>query len=148
MRSIRKFLRLPITDQCLLIESAFLLGAVRVALWLLPFQVLRRLLARITRMSSQQRTSNDRSLEQVVWAVGTASHYIPQASTCLTQALVAQVLLGRRGHPAHLRIGIARDAAGQLQAHAWVESGGKIVLGDLQDLWRYNPLPPLEDIVP
>jgi len=33
---------------------------------------------------------------------------------------------------------------GQLQAHAWVESQGRIVSGGLKDLWRYTPLPLLE----
>jgi len=32
----------------------------------------------------------------------------------------------------------------QLQAHAWVESQGRIVSGGLKDLWRYTPLPLLE----
>ena len=51
------------------------------------------------------------------------------------------MLLGWRGHPTHLRIGVAHSATGQLQAHAWIESEGKIVVGDLADLARYRPLP-------
>jgi len=61
---------------------------------------------------------------------------------CLARALATQVLL--RHSPAHLCIGVARRK-GQLQAHAWVESQGRIVSGGLRDLWRYTRLPSLEE---
>jgi len=34
--------------------------------------------------------------------------------------------------PAHIRIGVAPQPEGQLQAHAWVESQGRIVSGGLK----------------
>jgi len=82
-------------------------------------------------------------MDSVTWAVAVASRYVPLV-TCLTQALATQVLLGRCGHPASLRIGVARSERGQLQAHAWVESQGRIVFGGLKNLSHYTPLPPLE----
>ena len=82
-------------------------------------------------------------MEQVVWAVTVASQYVP-AATCLTQALAAQVLLSRLGHPASLRIGVSRDEAGEFQAHAWVECQGRVVIGGVQALSRFTPLPPLD----
>jgi hypothetical protein len=72
-----------------------------------------------------------------------ASRCVPSA-TCLTQALAGQVLLSRHGHPASLRIGVARSAAGEFQAHAWVECHGRIVIGGAQTLSRFTPLPSLE----
>jgi hypothetical protein len=66
---------------------------------------------------------------------------VPVVGTCLTQALATQILLGWRGHPTHLRIGVAYSETGQLQAHAWIESDGQIVVGELSDLPRYHPLP-------
>jgi hypothetical protein len=83
------------------------------------------------------------SVERIAWAVGAASRYVPTA-TCLSQALAAQVLLARHGHPASLRIGVARGAAGRLEAHAWIESRGRIVIGGTADLARYTPLPALD----
>lgn len=56
------------------------------------------------------------------------SRYVPRA-TCLTQALTAQILLKRYGHPAELKIGVARGKAGELQAHAWVTSDGVVIIG-------------------
>lgn len=137
MGRMHKFLRLPSTDRRLLVQSAFLLGTIRLGLWLLPFGTLRRLLARMTQVTNQA------SMDRVIWAVAAASQYVPLV-TCLTQALATQALLGRCGHPASLRIAVARSEEGGLHAHAWVESHGRIVLGGLEDLSRYTPLPPLE----
>jgi hypothetical protein len=65
-------------------------------------------------------------------------------ATCLSQALAAQTLFLRQGYPAELHIGVAKNETGQLEAHAWVESEGQVVIGDLQNLSRYTPLPSLE----
>jgi hypothetical protein len=77
-------------------------------------------------------------VQDVVWAVGLVSRTVPGA-TCLTQALAAQVLLSRHGCGSRLRIGVARAAAGGLVAHAWLESGGMVVLGG-PDIGSYTPL--------
>ena len=83
------------------------------------------------------------SIERVAWAVAVASQYVPMA-TCLTQALATQVLLGWQGHAARLCIGVTHSAAGQFQAHAWVECQGRIVIGGIDAPLRFTPLPPLE----
>jgi hypothetical protein len=84
------------------------------------------------------------SIQRVVWAMAVVSQYLPGVRTCLMQALATYVLLRRCGHTAYLRIGVARSEDGQLQAHAWVETGGRIVIGDMEDVSRYTPMPPLE----
>jgi hypothetical protein len=38
-------------------------------------------------------------------------------------------MLSRYGYPASVRIGVTRSETGQLQAHAWVESKGRVVFG-------------------
>jgi Transglutaminase-like superfamily len=141
MRRLHKFLLLPLPTQCLLIMSALLLAAIRLGLWLLPFQTLRRLLARISHLLSQLPKTAHPSVHNIAWAMAVVTRRVPVVGTCLTQALATQILLGWRGHPTHLRIGVAYSETGQLQAHAWIESGGKIVVGDLSDLSRYHPLP-------
>ena len=140
MKQISKFLQLPRTDRRLLVRSALLLSAVQLGLSLLPFQKLRLLLARMTsqRTFSQQR--GETSPERVVWAVAVASRYVPGVK-CLASALVTQVLLARRGYAAQVRLGISRGEGGQLEAHAWVEDQGKILIGDLKDLSRYLTFP-------
>lgn len=139
---LRKFLRLTGSEQRFLIGAALLLAAIRLGLWLLPFQTLRRLLISMTPATSELQAAGV-SVDTVVWAVTVVSRYMPGVK-CLARALATQVLLSQHGHPAHLRIGVARSEQGQLQAHAWVESQGRIAIGGLRDLSRYTPLPPLE----
>jgi hypothetical protein len=143
MTRLRRFLRLPTTDRQLLIKAALLLEAIKLALRLLPFRVLRRLVAGAEKTPIGLRWVKGSSAEKVAWAVETASRNIPGEKTCLTQALTAQVLLTRRGHPALLHIGIVKNEEGEFQAHAWVECEGKVVIGG-HELERYTPLMTLE----
>jgi len=46
---------------------------------------------------------------------------------CLRQALVLWYLLRRRGIAVDLKIGVRKTSSGALEAHAWVESGGRAV---------------------
>ncbi len=144
MQRLRKFLHLNQRDCRLLVNAAILLGTIRLGLWLLPFQTLRRLLARMTQTATELQQPNQASVGRVVWAVEVVSRYTPGGVKCLARALATQVLLGRRGHLTQLRIGVAKNEEGKLEAHAWVESQGKVVIGRLRDLSRFTPLPSLE----
>ncbi len=139
MRRLRKFVRLPAAERRLLINAVLLLWMVKVGLVLLPFRAKRRLLSRLTRVASSNRVTRESSVADVVWAVELAGQLTPWASTCLTQALTAQVLLLRRGHPAVVHIGAVREEGGKFLAHAWVESGGDVVIGGFE-LEQYTPI--------
>ena len=109
-------------------------------LWLLPFRLLRTMLSKFSNGTVAGASAEQISVERVAWAVTAASRYVPVA-TCLTQALVTKMLLGRFGYPAIVRIGVARSESGELQAHAWVESGGSVVIGGSEpSLRRYKRL--------
>ncbi len=141
MRRLRKLVAITKSDRRLLVSAILLLGTVRLGLLLLPFQTLRRLLAKMTQTTSKLQP--DQSLDKVVWAVRVVSRYMPGEVKCLARALTTQVLLERRGYQTQLRIGVAKGQGG-LEAHAWVESQGRIVVGGLKDIGRYTPLPDLE----
>src|SRR5690242_3056828 len=140
MGSIRRFWRLEPADRVLLIKAGLWLGATRLALWLLPLRIVRRQLAGAAHPRNGRRVPP--SKERLAWAVSTARRLVPRAS-CLCQALVTEALLAQGGYPAELRFGVVKTDADRLSAHAWVESEGRIVIGDLQDLSGYAPLPPL-----
>lgn len=144
MRRLHKFVHLTKRDRRLLVSAALLLGTIRLGLWLLPFQTLRHLLAGITQTPDKLQKTDRVCVDKVVWAVAVASRYMPGGVKCLARALATQVLLGQRGLRAQLHIGVAKSEAGQLEAHAWVESQGKVVIGGLKDLGRYTRLPTLE----
>jgi hypothetical protein len=52
-------------------------------------------------------------------------------------------LLNWYGYASELRIGVAKGEQGELEAHAWVEYQGKVIIGGLSTLSRYVPLPSL-----
>jgi hypothetical protein len=112
--------------------------AVRLALWLMPFRHLRAVLSWYTRRFPEREATDRAAVARVVWAVKAASRRVPDA-TCLTQALAAQVLLRRQGWGSRLQIGVARDEREGLLAHAWLESGGRVILGGA-GRHRYTPL--------
>jgi hypothetical protein len=137
MKRLRKLMTLSGPERRLLLTSALLLAAVRSALSLFSLPVLCRVLSRLSEPRQDLRERS--SLDQVLWAVETAAPHIP-AATCLTRALVMQVLLSRRGYPSLLRIGVARNETGELIAHAWLEGQERILSGGSQQLSRFVPL--------
>ena len=143
MKRLLKFMHLPAAERWLLVKAALLLSAIRLGLGLLPFQTLRRLLAKVAEASTGLQETDRSSADRIVWAVEAAGRRLPGAGTCLTQALAAQALLARRGHPALLRIGVLKGEEGRLEAHAWLESKGRIVIGG-SELERFTPLVALE----
>ncbi len=140
MRQLRKFLSLTQRDRSLVVKSTFLLGAIKLGLWLLPFQTLRRILKIIGKPAAELQEAEKTFVDKAVWAVLVATRYIPGIK-CLAQALAIQVLLVQRGYPAYLRIGVIKGE-GKLSAHAWVETEGQVV-GGLANPSRYALLPPL-----
>jgi hypothetical protein len=137
-RPLSQFLRLSARDRTLLVQSFFLVAVARLAIWVLPFNVARRMLARRSRPSAEKVTT-----EKIGWAISVAKRFVPRGD-CLPQALAAESILMRNGYPVELRIGVVKTHQGGLEAHAWVESGGRLVVGDLtQGLSTYAPLPPL-----
>jgi len=124
MQRLRKLRDLSGRDRALLAHAGLLVLAARLGLWVLPFRLLRRLAEGAPARSAGARPAPER----IGWAVQVASSCVPRA-TCLSQALAAQRLMRRHGYPAALRIGVMRDGAGQIAAHAWVESGGAVIVG-------------------
>jgi len=95
-------------------------------LWLLPFQTLRLFSAdhgkkqlQAARVSRQSR-------------LGSGGGQPLHARRQMSRSGSGYGLLRQYSHQAHIRIGVARSQKGQLQAHAWVESQGRIVSGGLK----------------
>ena len=127
----------------LLLKSVFIVSAVRLALWLIPFHVLMRLLRRRTRRTTKRQEVDHDAVNRVIWNVERASRLVP-AATCLVQAIAAQILLSQIGEIADLRIGVARDETGGFQAHAWLEYQGEVVIGGSKSRSRFTTLPLFE----
>lgn len=148
MKPLCKLLRLPHGERLLLVRAVCLLVAIRLGLGLLPFRTVRRWLTKPVEGNAPRVGAPQGSIDRIVWAVVVASNYVPGTRTCLPRALAAQTLLTRHGYEACLRIGVVKGTAGEFKAHAWVENQGIIVIGDLDNLSHYSPLPSLDRATP
>jgi hypothetical protein len=141
MRRLRKFLTLSGPERRLVVKATVLLTLVRLGLGRLPFTTLHRLLA--GRHGGRRGvTTGDRALtDLVVWAVDAASRHVPGRTTCLTRALTVQAMLAWGRYPSRLHVGVVRGRQGQLEAHAWVECDGRILVGgSASEIGEFTPL--------
>lgn len=132
--------RLGAREQRLFLEALAALSRARLTLWLRPFSVTWRDLTDPTAKSSSTVDADPVDPALVTRAVQRASRVI-LASRCLPQALATYSMLARRGIRADVRFGVAKDGHRGFEAHAWVELDGAVVIGQLHDLHRYEPLP-------
>jgi hypothetical protein len=130
MSRLRKFLALPPADRGCLLEAAGWLGLARLALLVLPFRWVARLLGRqMARSPEEAGAAPVELLNRISWALATASRHLPWDCLCLAQALAGKAMLQRRGVPSTLYLGLAKDGESQLQAHAWLRCGARILTG-------------------
>lgn len=129
------------SERRLAASALLVVVVIRASLWLLPFRVLHRAVAFLTRRFSRSASPAAISADAVAWAVTVAARRVP-AATCLTQALAGMLLLARHGHEAELRVGVAKGDDGALRAHAWVDSGGRTILGGSESA-AFTPFPPV-----
>ncbi|MFT3966509.1 MAG: lasso peptide biosynthesis B2 protein [Sphingobium sp.] len=113
--------------------------AVRVALLLMPWRRLARW------MPVADGAAPDWQLRHAIRAVGQAARIVPGA-TCLPQAVAGRILCAAIGQATLIRIGVRRDGAGKVMAHAWLVDGrGRILLGGTPaEIDRFTPLADLK----
>jgi len=143
MSGLRTLRQLPPTERGLLLRTVLLVGAIRTALWLVPFRRARQFMRACKRLPL--RVPEEMPVSRLVWAVHAASRRIPMAS-CLTQSLALQFLLIRAGRSSQLHLGVKKDPQTGFQAHAWVEHGGCTLLSTPSEIVGYSPILALEDL--
>jgi hypothetical protein len=117
-------------ERWLLVEALLWLGIMRTAMWLLSFKQITRLLGfslgehHLPPIASQLKTAHC-----IGWAVRATAPQAPWQSLCLAQALAAAAMLRRRRLSGSLYLGVAKDADGKVQAHAWLRCGDDILTG-------------------
>ena len=121
---LRSFLALSNRERLLVAEAAVLLVGVGAAVRVVAYTRVRSALEAVPASFLGSGTLRER----IGWAVDAADGAIPGDRSCLVRALVAEAMLERRGYETALRFGV--DGAGaDVEAHAWLESGGEIVVG-------------------
>lgn len=129
MSLLRKFLRQSRADRRRLAAAAILHAVVATAVRALPFARVRRLLDRLATFAGGTDGAGDVEA-RVIHAVRSVSAVLPGA-TCLTEALVAEVLLRRAGCETRLCFGVsgAEPTDRPFDAHAWLERRGVTIIG-------------------
>lgn len=123
-----------------LLYAFLLLNTIRLALWLLPFGTIRQQLKTVMSVWVCGEETKPVSVDFVAWAVSVAGYYAPGGAKCLARALTTQLLLNRYRYPNDLHIGVAKGDAQALEAHAWIEYQGRVIVGGLSNLDRFQPL--------
>ena len=122
-------------------EAAATLILVRVGLWTLPFETLSRLVDRIGARQRQRSGADADRISRIVVAVGRRLTF---RITCLVEAIAARAMLRRRGIESTLRFGVRSGTVGgrAIDAHAWLECDGRVLVGAVDDDCGYATLEP------
>ncbi|HYD69827.1 lasso peptide biosynthesis B2 protein [Azospirillum sp.] len=130
-----RFLALPGAERRLLAEAAATLALASALLALLPFATAMRLAGLNARTGTAAARQDAPAPEAgttapaVGAAVARAARHLPFRAVCLQQAIACTLMLRRRALPVTVHFGMAKNAAGALDAHAWSVSGGAVVTG-------------------
>jgi hypothetical protein len=127
MNGISHVWRLSNRERYSLLRTALVVVTIRVALWAIPFTVLRSKLKPYLKVQGVP-PPFEPEIKALARGVRSVSRRVPGA-TCLTQALSLQVLLARAGFESVLRIGVQKTGEGTFKAHAWLEKDGRILIG-------------------
>ena len=141
MARFHRFLGLRKEHKILLFRALCIVVFVRILLWVFPLTSLQRAVtAFFSRLpATPKKIPNP---ECIAWAVIVASRWVFR-STCLVQALAAQALFANEGVPSTLHIGVRKGEQSSINAHAWVEVEGKIIIGGV-DRISYKKLVSLQ----
>jgi len=143
MSQLVRFLSARIGDLCRVFLAGFLLLSLPLVFSFGSFARVRRGLVWLSDRVAWfvPGTPTDR---RIVSAVRRADHHLPGRRKCLIRSSTAEVLLVLYGFAPEHRIGVAKEENGEISAHSWLELDGDVIIGELDDLRRFDPLPSLE----
>ena len=143
MGRLQGFLELSPADEVRVLTSAFLLFVIAVGINVFSFSTVRSVLLRLATASSLVAPGTP-SPQWIARIVDISDRHLPGHRTCLVRSLSTETLLYSYGYTPEHRIGVARTGDG-VEAHSWIEYDDSILIGNLDDLSRYEPLPSLDD---
>ena len=87
----------------------------------------------------------DPTPHRVVSAVKVADDRLPVSRSCLVRSLTAETMLQLYAFEPNHKIGVTTESTDSITAHSWLEYRGEVLIGDVDDLDRYEPLPSIDD---
>ncbi len=134
-----KFLRLEPSQKRLHLRAALLLSTTCLALHLCRSRGSIVQKFAMPRASDRRASAPSIQPKTIALAVIRTARRIPGA-TCLVQAITLCRMLDREGYDSVLQVGVQPPSADCLEAHAWVEYEGEIILGGDNSADQYTPL--------
>ncbi len=137
-RRVDAFVRAPAARKGLALEAAWELLRARI-LTLRPATVYSPALGTLVETEPPAGPVTGRAeaeAEEIGHVVEVVGRCLPFRALCLQQAIAVRRMLTRRGIPAMVYLGVARDRADRAQAdlgraaHAWVTVGSRVVSGE------------------
>jgi len=129
IRLTTKYFKKPFTEQALYLEAAFWLGISRLAILILPFRWIAPFLGTHMAQSDENAFRDRKTAIFISRAILDMSCHLPWECKCLVQAISGKMMLRRRQIPSTLYLGVAKKEDGDLNAHAWLRTGGINILG-------------------
>ena len=123
MRLLDQWAELSPSRRRLVVQAAAAVSLATAAVWSLGASRARELMSRLP---WRLRPNDDPA--DVGWAVEAAGRRVPGAR-CLARAVAAEAILERGRRDPEVHIGARRSERGELEAHAWVEVDGRVVVG-------------------
>ncbi len=141
MKRIVKYARLSRTEKKLFNRAIFLLISWRIRL---AYQSFEKAALLNSRISTQLFATRPQTLppRRIAALLDAAAKIVP-FSTCLSKALVGNILFSSYGYTTKLHIGVSKEDDGSLKAHAWLTLKDKIIIGYINDISNFQELPPL-----
>lgn len=122
----QKFWQLTSQERLLLIQALLLMPTLSLTLRIIGLQRLMKILSRTTRENQIMPYAPDYAY-RAANMTNLAAGQRPLQATCLQRSVVLWWLLRRKGIDSQIVLGIRKENARQLQAHAWVEYQGNVL---------------------
>jgi hypothetical protein len=135
-----KFIKLPRNEKKVFFQAIYYLIVFRIKLTRIPPKTLFAEVAKATRNTSKVQQPRCETPERIARMVHQASRFVPN-TTCLSKALAGFVIFTKNYYKSDLHIGVFVDDKRTLEAHAWLSYDGRVIIGDLPDLSKYQELP-------
>ena len=123
---MRRWRELSRAERWTLVCAVMVTVAMQGLLVVLPFRVMLRFFGG---RGGRRSTDEGDAIDRVAWAMRVVGRRMAWTS-CLAQALAAQLLLRRAGLAATIELGAYRDDAGRMHFHAATRCGGRPVVGE------------------
>lgn len=120
MRKVTKFVSLTGREKTLFAEALILETAVGLLLKIIPFRLIPRLFAshHSAALSLQPEVPG-----LIKKAIRRASWVSPWRNKCLVSSLAGRWMMNRRKIKTQISLGVTKEGAGKIIAHAWLRSG-------------------------